>query len=147
MLLDIQGQFSARKFVEKVRHVYEKHQLHTILGPRATEKQINENKTNFIKMVLSNLFVFPCMDAIEFNLVARSLCQFLRKNKSVGLLVIDGIHFIESAEILAAFEKKQVKQKVSGRYNVATSVDALAAGPTVEGDDFFSSSGPAQKQP
>lgn len=74
VLLDIQGQFSARKFVEKVRHVYEKHQLHTILGPRATEKQINENKTNFIKMVLSNLFVFPCMDAIEFNLVARSLC-------------------------------------------------------------------------
>ncbi len=78
VLIDICGQFSARKFSEKVRNIYEKHELHSVLGPRATEKQINENKTNFVKMVLSNLFVLPCMDAIQFNLVARRLSSFMR---------------------------------------------------------------------
>ena len=65
------------------------------------------------------------MDAIEFNMAARSLSYFMRRNKSIGLLVIDGIHFIESAEILANFEKKQVKQKVNAASNGtgATSVD------------------------
>lgn len=38
------------------------------------------------------------MDATEFNLAVRSLPDFLRKNKSVGLLVIDGIHFIENQD-------------------------------------------------
>ena len=57
------------------------------------------------------------MDAIEFNLAARSLCSFMRRNKSIGLLVIDGIHNIESAEILANFEKRQVKQKVNAASN------------------------------
>ena len=96
VLLDIQGQFSSRKFMEKVRHVYDKHRLYEVLGPRATEEQIKANQLNFVRVVLQNLFVFPCMDAIEFNLTARSLHSFLRRNKSVGLVVIDGIHFIEN---------------------------------------------------
>lgn len=82
--------------MEKVRHVYDKHQLHEVLGPQATAQQIKENKYNFVRMVLQNLFVFPCMDAIEFNSVARGLSSFLRGHKSVGLLVIDGMHFIEN---------------------------------------------------
>ena len=77
------------------------------------------------------------MDAIEFNSAARSLNYFLRQNKSVGLVVIDGIHFIENQEQVAQFEKRQVKQIVSAKNNNGNSVDALAAGPDVQGDDFF----------
>jgi len=36
------------------------------------------------------------MDAVEFNLAVRSLSSFLKANKNVGLIVIDGIHFIEN---------------------------------------------------
>ena len=43
VLLDILGQFSARKFMEKVRHVYDKHKLHEVLGPKASEEQIKAN--------------------------------------------------------------------------------------------------------
>ena len=82
--------------MEKVRHVYDKHHLYEVLGPKATAQQIKENKYNFVRLVLQNLFVFPCMDAIEFNSVARSLSSFLRSHKSVGLLLIDGLHFIEN---------------------------------------------------
>ena len=109
VLLDIQGQFCATKFMQKVRHVYDKHALHEVLGPRATEEQIKANKHNFVRIVMESLFVFRCMDAVEFNLTARSLTSFLRRNKSVGLVVIDGIHFIENQDILNQFEKKQIK--------------------------------------
>lgn len=96
VVIDIGGSFSARKFNEKVRHVYDKYNLRKVLGSEPTERQITDNKHQFIKSVLKNLFVFPCMDAVEFNLTVRSLATFFRKNKNVGLLVIDGLHFIES---------------------------------------------------
>lgn len=87
------------------------------------------------------------MDAIEFNLTVRSLNKFLRRNKSVGLIVIDGIHFIENPEILSQFEKKQVKNIVSTKNYNSTTVDALAAGPDVPtGDDFFDISANATQQ-
>jgi len=56
--------------------------------------------------VLSNLFVFTVMDAIEFNIAVRSLATFLRRNKNVGLLVIDGLHFLESQDFMSKFEKR-----------------------------------------
>lgn len=43
------------------------------------EKCITEDKHNFIKNVLSNLFIYNCMDAVEFNLTIRSLADFLKK--------------------------------------------------------------------
>ena len=46
------------------------------------------------------------MDAVEFNLAARSLASFFRKNKNIGLVVIDGIHFIENQDFLTKFEKR-----------------------------------------
>jgi hypothetical protein len=36
------------------------------------------------------------MDATEFNLAVRSLSLFLKNKKGVGLVVIDGIHFVEN---------------------------------------------------
>lgn len=38
VIIDIMGQFCSRKFMEKVRHAYKRHELHTVLGPNATEK-------------------------------------------------------------------------------------------------------------
>ena len=51
--------------------------------------------------MLSNLYVLPCMDAIEFNMAVRSLGSFFKKHKSIGLVVIDGIHFIENQDFLS----------------------------------------------
>lgn len=138
MLLDIQGQFSARKFMEKLRHVYDQHRLFEVLGPNASEQQIKANKLNFVRAVLQNLYIFRCMDAAEFNLTVRSMNRFLRRNKSIGLVVIDGIHFIENQDIQSQFEKKQVKNIASSKHYNSTTVDTLAAGPDVPtGDDFF----------
>ena len=47
------------------------------------------------------------MDAVEFNLAARSLASFFKTHKNIGLLVIDGIHFIENQDFLTRYEKKQ----------------------------------------
>lgn len=45
------------------------------------------------------------MDAIEFNLTVRSLANFLKIHKNIGLIVLDGIHFIESVEYFSAKER------------------------------------------
>ena len=105
MLIDVQGSFCARKFNEKVKQVYSKYELHKCIGDTPTERQILDDKHAFIKQVLSNLFVFKCMDANEFNLAVRSLASFFKTHKGVGLLVIDGMHFMESTD-LQHFDKK-----------------------------------------
>ena len=46
------------------------------------------------------------MDAMEFNLVARSLPQFFKSNKNIGLVLIDGIHFIENKDFLTRYERR-----------------------------------------
>lgn len=79
-----------------MRHIYDKYNLSASLGPDPTEKQVTNDKTNFIKQVLQNLYVFPVYDAAEFNLAVRSLGSFFKKHKSIGLVCIDGIHFIEN---------------------------------------------------
>jgi hypothetical protein len=59
------------------------------------EKKITDDKHEFIKQVLSNLYVFNCMDVVEFNLTVRSLANFLKGHKNIGLVIIDGLHFID----------------------------------------------------
>ena len=85
---------------------------------------------------MSSLFVFPCMDAVEFNLAARSLASFFRKNKNIGLVVIDGIHFIENQDFLNKFEKRQAKQ-MENAGTKGNSVEAMAEQEIPGGDDFF----------
>lgn len=60
------------------------------------EKKVADDKHSFIRQVFSSLHVFPCMDAVEFNLATRSLSSFLKQNKNIGLIIVDGIHFIEN---------------------------------------------------
>lgn len=77
------------------------------------------------------------MDAIEFNIAVRGLNSFLRRNKSVGLVVVDGIHFIENQEILAQSEKRKVRDIVSNRPGKGTTVEAMAALDVPTEEDFF----------
>jgi hypothetical protein len=46
------------------------------------------------------------MDGSEFNLAVRSLGSFFKQHKGVGLVVIDGMHFMESTDFMSNFEKK-----------------------------------------
>lgn len=49
------------------------------------------------------------MDANEFNLAVRSLTQFFKTHKGVGLLVIDGMQFMETTDYMTTFERKKDK--------------------------------------
>ena len=54
-------------------------------------KIISEDKHAFIRTVLSNFYIFNCMDAVEFNMTIRSLANFLRNHKNIGLVILDGL--------------------------------------------------------
>lgn len=52
---------------------------------------MNDDKHAFIRTILSNLYIFHCMDAIEFNMTVRSLANFLKVHKNIGLVILDGL--------------------------------------------------------
>ncbi len=62
-------------------------------------KEVVDDKHNFIKQVMSNLYLFQVYSAVEFNLTVRSLAQFLKTHKNIGMVVIDGLHLIENVEM------------------------------------------------
>ena len=61
---------------------------------------MNDDKHAFIRTILSNLYIFNCMDAIEFNMTVRSLASFLKSHKNIGLVILDGLQFVENIEYL-----------------------------------------------
>lgn len=79
---------------------------------------MSDDKHAFIRAVLNNLYIFNCMDAIEFNLTVRSLASFFKQHKSTGMVILDGLHFVENIEYLHQQEKKerneQMKEKKPG---------------------------------
>jgi hypothetical protein len=70
-------------------------------GQEQQSKAETEDKYAFIKQVLSGLYVFKVYSAVEFNLTVRSLANFLKTHKNIGLVVVDGIHLIENVEIFS----------------------------------------------
>jgi hypothetical protein len=40
------------------------------------------------------------MDVNEFNYTIRSLASFFKSHKGVGLVVIDGMHFMENTDFM-----------------------------------------------
>jgi len=84
--------------LEKVRFIYDKYGLKESLtkAQQEDEKRVADDKHAFIKQVFSSLHIFSCMDAVEFNLAVRSLSSFLKHHKNIGLIIVDGIHFIEN---------------------------------------------------
>ena len=109
MLIDVQGSFQARLFNEKVKQAYNRHELWKCLGGNPTEKQKTNDKHRFIKQVMQSLTVFKCMDGNEFNLAVRSLAVWFKRHKGVGLVVLDGMQFVENADFLSQYERKQNK--------------------------------------
>lgn len=70
--------------------------------PNEKEKNkiMTDDKHVFIRTVLSNFYIFNCMDAIEFNMTIRSLANFLKHHKNIGLVILDGLQFVENIEYL-----------------------------------------------
>jgi len=91
-----------------VRHVYSKYGLKESLAKhqQEDEKRVADDMHAFIRQVFSGVHIFSCMDAIEFNLAVRSLATFLKANKNIGLIIIDGIHFIENQDFVSGLERK-----------------------------------------
>ena len=128
VLVDIQGSFSVYKFVQKIRDFYEKNNLIDGSAPEGgwespdiKQKAINDDKHSFIRTVLSNFYIFNCMDAAEFNLTIRSLANFFKSHKSIGMVILDGLHFIENLEFLNHQEKLQFSnnlKEASGKHNI-----------------------------
>ena len=57
------------------------------------------------------LYIFNCMDACEFNLVVRSLATFFKSHKSIGMVILDGLHFIENLDHIYLQEKRWDKNE------------------------------------
>lgn len=90
-----------------MRDYYEKNNLISGSTPEngweseeAKQKAITDDKHAFIRTVLSSFYIFNCMDANEFNLTIRSLASFFKTHKSIGMVILDGLHFIENMEQL-----------------------------------------------
>jgi hypothetical protein len=67
--------------------------------------------------MLSNLNVFRVFTAAEFNLTVRSLANFLKTHKNIGLIIIDGLHLIENVDIFSV--------KSSDKYGSSSSTAAM----------------------
>eukprot|EP00347_Sterkiella_histriomuscorum_P009559 403340741 len=123
IIIDIQGQFSCYKFIEKLREYYDSRKLYDTVetfnenGRELSERELNDkqiaNKFEFVKQVMQNLYIFSCFDAVEFNLTVRSLASFLKKQKNIGLIVVDGIHFIESVEYYSTRDKSYASESAN----------------------------------
>lgn len=118
VLIDVQGSFSVYKFVQKLRDYYERNRLFEASCPEQgfeNEEQRNkalcDDKHLFIRTVLNNLFIFNCMDAIELNLTVRSLSSFFKNQKNVGLVILDGLQFIENSDLLQKKEKHALNEQ------------------------------------
>jgi len=46
---------------------------------------------------------------MEFNVCIRSLPCMLKKNKHIGLVIVDGLHYIENSDYMSNLERKQAK--------------------------------------
>lgn len=79
------------------------------------------------------------MDAAEFNLTIRSLANFFKSHKSIGMVVLDGLHFIENLEYINQIERKHMhdsmKDKGPGK-NLSGIIEDLNED-DLKMDDFF----------
>lgn len=106
--------------------------------------------------MLSNLYVFKVFSAVEFNLAVRSLANFLKHHKNIGLIVVDGTHLIENVEIYSVKNSDKYGSTSGGlssggkpgRKGNMNNVMAMAAQNDIPStDDFFGSSVPGSTTP
>lgn len=78
---------------------------------------------------MKNLHIYQCMDVMEFNVAVRSLGTFLKNNKGVGLVIVDGLHFVEPQDYTISNEKKRDAQQ-------KTKINTIEA-EDIDADNFF----------
>lgn len=113
---------------------------------------MTNDKHAFIKAVLQNFYIFNCMDAAEFNLTIRSLATFFKSHKSIGMVILDGLHFIENLEYINMVERRQLaqamKEQVPGakpKQNFTRKIEELGDN-VPDADDFFGGGGEDKKE-
>lgn len=153
ILIDCMGSFSCYKFVERVRASYDLNQLAETVANRglgSPSKEEVDDKHSFIKQVMSNLYLFQVYSAVDFNLTVRSLAQFLKTHKNIGLVVIDGLHLIENVDIYSIkqsekYSSSAAQGQLSGKgpkRGGLNNVQAMAMqGDVPSTDDFFGGTG------
>ncbi len=80
------------------------------------------------------------MDGNEFNLTVRSLGNFFKTHKGVGLIVIDGMHFMEQTDFMSNYERKQAKNSIGGNQQAPkkiSTVEAFAQQDDFDADNFL----------
>jgi hypothetical protein len=129
------GQWSGYKFVERIRTYYDAQGLFEGQRTQPPSKEEIDDKHAFIKQMLSNLYLFQVYSAVEFNLTVRSLAQFLKTHKNIGLVVIDGLHLIENVEMYSVKQSDKSSSSIGlngssgkpGRKGAVNNVMAMAA--------------------
>jgi hypothetical protein len=108
-------------------------------------KAISDDKHGFIRSVLGNLYVFNCMDSTEFNMTIRSLANFFKTHKSIGMVAIDGLHFIEDMTYLEkrAWGGEDRREKATTTGNIQALAEEL--GDDIPSIDEFFGDAPSQK--
>ena len=86
---------------------------------------------------MQNLYLFQVFNAVEFNLTVRSLANFLKTHKNIGLVIIDGMHFIESVDIYSAKDKGDKYLSSAMKARKGGNVHALVQNDIPTSDDFF----------
>lgn len=141
--------FSVYKFVEKLRDYYDRNGLfegndpYNQLGVEdrnhdaARAAAIDEDKAEFIKAVLKNLYVYTCLDAVEFNLTVRSLATFFQQNKNIGMVIVDGLQYIENTEYLYQQEKKILNESMRERERKSGLFGSVAQGKDMNKSTFL----------
>ena len=104
---------------------------------------MTNDKHAFIKAVLQNFYIFNCMDAAEFNLTIRSLATFFKSHKSIGMVILDGLHFIENLEYINMVERRHLAQAMkeqapgaNPKVNFTRKIEELGDN-VPDADDFF----------
>lgn len=93
--------------------------------------------------MLQNLFIFHVYSAVEFNLTVRSLANFLKTHKNIGLIVIDGTHLIENVDIYSVkscdkYGSSSLTGASGAKKKNVNNVMAMAASDDIPtSDDFF----------
>lgn len=85
---------------------------------------------------------------MEFNATVRSLANFLKQQKNIGLIIIDGLHLIENVEIYSVKSSDKYGSSSSGgglngsgvkKRGAPSNIQTMAAqGDIPTSDDFFS---------
>ena len=78
------------------------------------EKFLTNDLSNFIKTYTSRLYLFRVYSALEFGAVTKALPSFVKKNRAIKLILIDGLHYLEQRKArVEPLKKSEVESDAS----------------------------------